>query len=98
MNRTDAAAAKTVIMDVLAGLGLAVGDADDIRAEREIDASVLTRRSGAVNVVGLNDKADAAMNDFADLIAFKSMVAGSTFGLTTVSGFPVLVWTPEVTV
>ncbi|ALO79413.1 hypothetical protein [Streptomyces phage phiSAJS1] len=84
-------AAVSVIIDVLASMGLVAGDAQDIRDDRPLDAMVAVRRSGAVNVVGLNDKADERMTEYADLISFKSNVAGATFGLTTVSGFPVLV-------
>lgn len=85
------AAAKNVIIDVLGGLGLTVGDADDVRNEVELDAMVAVRRSGAVNVVGLNVKADETIERYGDFIAFKSSVAGATFGVTTINGFPVLV-------
>lgn len=85
------AAAQSVIIDVLAGLGLVVGDANDVRDNRELDAMVAVRRSGAVNVVGLADKADDIFNRYGDFIAHKSQVAGATFGVSTVNGFPVLV-------
>lgn len=84
-------AAKNVIIDVLASLGLVVGDADDVRKEVDLDAMVATRRSGAVNVVGLNEKADEMIERYGDLIAFKSSVAGATFGVSTINGFPVLI-------
>lgn len=85
------AAAVSVIIDVLSGLGLVVGDAHDIRDDRELDAMVAVRRSGAVNVVGLADKADDVFTRYADFIAHKSQVAGATFGVSTVQGFPVLI-------
>ena len=84
-------AAKSVIIDVLAGLGLRVGDADDVRNEVDLDAMVAVRRSGAVNVVGLNTDADDVITEHGDFIAFKSSVAGATFGVSTINGFPVLV-------
>lgn len=84
-------AAVSVIIDVLANLGLVVGDAQDVRDERQLDAMVAVRRSGAVNVVGLADKADDVFTRYADFIAHKSSVAGATFGVSTVNGFPVLV-------
>lgn len=85
------AAAVNVIVDVLANLGLVVGDAQDVRDERQLDAMVCVRRSGAVNVVGLNDAADGVIIQHGDFIAHKSSVAGATFGVSTVNGFPVLV-------
>ena len=65
-------AAVSVIIDVLAGLGLVVGDAQDIRDDRQLDAMVAVRRNGAVNVVGLADKADDVFNTHGDFIAHKS--------------------------
>ena len=85
------AQAVSVIIDVLSGLGLVVGDANDVRDDRQLDAMVAVRRSGAVNVVGLADKADEVFNRYGDFIAFKSEQAGATFGVSTINGFPVLV-------
>jgi hypothetical protein len=48
------------------------------------------RRSGAVNVVALDDETDARLIENADRIAEVSANAGSRFDLDTVKGFPVL--------
>lgn len=95
ITRTPAEA-KLIIIGVLNLLGAVTDDADDIRRDLfDLDAMATIRRSGAVNVVGLNDKGDEIMRAFRLKIEEVTTAAGSTFWLKEVNGFPVLTNEPR---